>query len=142
MANDPLMGRNASVKIGTVLIDNLGKWTINFTGADIDVSKFGTVWERKMPGMVGWNASLEGMWDKDDHTGQQTLLEAKIHGTKITTIRFYVDDTTYWAPDVAEDATAGCYIQNVTVSQDKAGVAGLTMSILGFGPICQQPNES
>jgi len=139
---DPLMGRNASVKIETTLIENLGRWTINFTGADIDVSKFGTVWERRMPGMVGWNGTIEGMWDPADTTGQEVLMAAKIGGTKITTIRFYVDDENYWAPDTDSEADAGCYIQNVTITQDKAGVAMLTMSVLGFGPIGEFPVES
>jgi hypothetical protein len=132
---EPLMGRFASVKIGDVLVENMGRWTLNLTGADIDVSCFGTEWERKMPGMQGWTATLEGNFDIADETGQRALLAAKLSAEKLTTLRLYVDEENYWEIDLDEDADNGCFVRSVDIVQDKAGVATVTTGILGFGAV-------
>lgn len=131
---DPRMGRFASIKIGTTLVENMGRWTLNLTGAEIDVSAFGTVWEKRMPGMLGWTATLEGNYDPSDTTGQEVLVAAKIEATKITNLRLYVDETTYWTIDT-EDPDNGCFVRSVDIVQDKAGVATVTIGILGFGAL-------
>lgn len=132
---EPLMGRFASIKIGEVLVENMGRWTLNLTGAEIDVSCFGTFWEKKLPGMVGWTATLEGNYDPADETGQKALVEAKIKADKLTTLRLYVDEESFWEIDLDEDADNGCFIRSVDIVQDKAGVATITVGILGFGAI-------
>ena len=131
---DPLMGRYASFKIGTVLVENLGRWTLRLTGADIDVTAFGDGWERRMPGMKGWNASLEGSYDPADTDGQAILEAAYLAGTKITNARFYLDSTSYWAPDTSDPIT-GCYINTIDITHDKAGVATATFNLLGYGKL-------
>jgi hypothetical protein len=132
---DPLMGRYAAIKISTTLVENLGKWTLDLSGSEIDVSAFGDVWEKKMPGMQGWTASIEGMYDPADTDGQAILIAAKLAATKIQNIRFYVDSTSYWTPNLTSNTLAGCYIQNVSINHDKAGVAQITMNVLGYGAI-------
>ena len=132
---DPLMGRYATVKIGTTLIKNLGRWRLNLSGAEIDVSAFGDGWEKKMPGMQGWTATLEGNYDPADAVGQQTLIDAKLAATKLQTVRLYIDSTSYWTIATDEDTNYGCYIRNVDISHDKAGVASITMEVLGYGKI-------
>jgi hypothetical protein len=132
---DPMMGRFASIKIGEVLVENMGRWTLNLTGTEIDVSAFGTEWERKVPGMQGWNATLEGNYDPVDDTGQKLLVAAKLEATKLTTLRLYLDDDTYWEIDTDENPINGCYIRNVDIVQDKAGVATVSIGVLGFGAL-------
>ena len=132
---DPLMGRYASFKIGTTLVENLGRWVLNLSGAEIDVTAFGDGWDRKMPGMKGWTASLEGSYDPADTDGQALLQAAWIAGTKLTTVRFYQDSTSYWAPAQDEDSAHGAYINTLSITHDKAGVATVTYNILGYGKI-------
>jgi len=132
---DPLMGRYASIKLGSTLVENLGRWTLDIRMDEIDVSVFGTVWGKKIPGMQAWTATVEGFYDPADTDGQKVLHDAALAATKITTIRFYVDSTSYWAPDQAGDSANGCYISGISVNHDKAGVAALTMNIIGFGKI-------
>lgn len=136
----PLMGRFASIKIEDEmgvpqLVENMGRWTLNLTGAEIDVSCFGTEWERKMPGMQGWAATLEGNYDPADDTGQKLLVKAKLKAEKLTTLRLYLDDESYYEIDTEEDPDNGCFIRNVDIVQDKAGVATITIGVLGFGAI-------
>jgi len=132
---DPLQGRYASVKSGSNLIQNLGKWTIDIKMDEIDTSVFGSVWGKKIPGMQSWTGSLDGFYDPADSTGQKALQDAALAATKLTDIRFYINSTSYWTPDVTGESAAGAYISSVNVSHDKAGVASLTMSVIGFGKI-------
>lgn len=132
---DPLMGRYATIKIGTVLVENMGNWTLNLTGTDIDVSAFGDTWEKKMPGMQGWTATLDGNYDPADTDGQAILTAAKLAATKLKTLRLYIDSTSYWNIASDEDTNHGCYISSITITHDKAGVATVSMSVLGYGKI-------
>lgn len=131
----PLQGRYASVKLGTDLVANLGNWSIDINLDTIDVSVFGSVWGKGIPGMQRWTGTVEGFYDPADTNGQAALQDDALSSTKITDIRFYIDSTSYWTPDVTNDSEAGCYISTVSIRHDKAGVAAVTYNILGFGPI-------
>ena len=132
---DPLMGRYASIKLGTVLVENLGRWTLDIKMDEIDVSVFGTIWGRMIPGMQKWTATIEGFYDPADTDGQKVIHDAAVAATKLTTIRFYIDSTSYWTPANTEDSANGAFISSVSVNHDKAGVAALTMNVIGFGKI-------
>jgi len=131
----PLMGRYASIKKGSVLVQNLGKWTLDIKMDEIDTSVFGSVWGKKIPGMQAWTGSIEGFYDPADSTGQKALQDAALAATKLTDIRFYIDSTSYWTPDVTGESDAGAYISSVSVGHDKAGVASVTMAVIGYGKI-------
>ena len=131
----PLMGRYASIKKGSVLVQNLGKWTLDIKMDEIDTSVFGSVWGKKIPGMQSWTGSIEGFYDPADSTGQKALQDAALAATKLTDIRFYIDSTSYWTPDVTGESDAGAYISSVSVGHDKAGVASITMAVIGYGKI-------
>jgi len=131
----PLMGRYASVKMGSTTVENLGSWSVNFDLDDIDVSVFGSIWKKSMVGMQGWGASIEGFYDPADTTGQLALQQSALAATKVTDIRFYIDSTSYWCPDVTADSDAGCYISAVSIEHDKAGVASVSFTIIGYGEL-------
>lgn len=122
-----LAGRNAAVKIGTNTVVGMGKWTIEGVSVDqIDVSAFGTVWKTFEAGMVdGGTVSFDGYYDKTDTTGQTLLIAANVAGTHLTSIRFYVDATSYYIP---EYTTQGAYvlITGYTITHDKADVARIS----------------
>ena len=132
---DPLMGRYASVKLGSNLVANLTNWSIDINMDDIDVTAFGSVWGKSMPGFQRWTGTAEGHYDPADTNGQAVLQDDALSATKITDIRFYIDSTSYWTPDVTNDSDAGCYINTVSIRHDKAGVAAVTFNILGYGPL-------
>lgn len=132
---DPLMGRYASVKLGTDLVANLTNWTININMDNIDVSAFGSVWGKGMPGMQSWTGSAVGHYDPADTAGQAVLQSDALNATKITNIKFFIDNTSAWVPDITSDSDAGCYINTVNIAHDKAGVASVTYDIIGYGPL-------
>ena len=132
---DPLMGRYASVKLASDLIANLSNWSVDISSDEIDVTVFGSVWKKSMPGFQGWTGSAEGFYDPADSTGQAVMQSDALNATKITNIRFYINSTSYWTPDVTTDTNAGCYVNTVSIRHDKAGVAAVTFNILGYGPL-------
>lgn len=133
--SDPLQGRYASVKLASNIIANLGSWNIDINMAEIDVSVFGSTWGKSIPGMNKWTGGVEGFYDPDDTNGQAALETKALAATKITNARFYIDSTSYWTPDVTSDTDAGCYVNTMSIKHDKAGVAAVTYSIVGFGPL-------
>ena len=132
---DPLMGRYASIKIGATLVENLGRWNLSLSIDEIDASAFGTVWKKMMPGFQGWSATLEGNYDPADTDGQALLQAAALSATKLTDLRLFVDSTSYWVPDLTDNSAWGCYIGGLDIVHDKAGIATVTFSVLGYGKL-------
>lgn len=133
--SDPLMGRYASIKIGSTLVENLGRWTLNIKMDEIDTSVFGSVWGKKIPGMQSWTATVEGFYDPGDTNGQKALHDAAVAATKLQNIMFYIDSTSAWQPATDDETAAGAYISAIDINHDKAGVAAITMNIIGYGKI-------
>lgn len=128
-------GRNASVKLGTNLVRELGAWSITMNRDEIDTTAFGSTWAKSEVGMAKWTARVEGYLDISDTTGQQALFNAYKNATLITNIKFFVDNTSGYVPDITADSNAGCRISSYEVSTDKAGVAKVTINFAGQGPI-------
>ena len=135
MALGTMSGRLASVKLGSATIVGMGTWTIPITLDEIDATSFGSTWKKTDVGFSGWTASFNGYYDTGDTTGQGALQTAAIAGTLLTDIRFNVDTTSYWTPDVTSDSAAGCRITSLEMSFDKADIGRISYSVAGTGPI-------
>jgi hypothetical protein len=125
------LGRWASVKMGTNIILGLGNWSLEGITVDqIETSAFGTVWKSFESGMLdGGTLSFAGNYDPDDTTGQTLLRNANVNATHLTSIRFYVDSTSYFVPDLTSvSPTSYVIITSWNVSTDKSGVAQTTFS--------------
>jgi hypothetical protein len=132
---NPIIGRYASVRMGAVKILNLASWDMNLATDEIDASVFGTGFGATMPGIQKWTVAVAGFYDPTDSTGQNVILAAKLNATKLTNIRFYVDNTSYFTPDLTNDPNAGAYITSYAVKTDKSGLAALTFNVVGVGMI-------
>ncbi len=133
MANS-ISGRFASVKLGTDTIRGLGKWDLDITSKEVDDTEFGSGWESTNVGMLGWKATFSGHVNATD--AQQAALVTYLEsGALIQDVRFYVNDTIYYSPDLATDADAGGRISSYKVAQSKDGVATLDITLAGSGPI-------
>ena len=130
-----MSGRNASVKLGSAVIVGMGTWTIPITLDEIDATSFGSTWKKTDVGFSGWTASFNGFYDTADTTGQGALKTAAIAGTLLTDLRFYVDSTSYWCPDLTTDSAAGCRITSLEMTFDKADVGRISYSVAGTGPL-------
>lgn len=135
-------GRNARIAVNGALITEMGSWSIDRSADEIDTAAFGDGWKKSDVGMKGWSGSMDGFYDPADTTGQQVLEDAYQNGTLIQDIKFYIKYSTtsgetirYLTPDTTSDPDAGLRITSLNVSIDKAGVAQLSASFSGSGPI-------
>jgi len=157
----PYTGRYASIKFSTAdamawtatAVELLGKWDIVISLDTVDASVFGSVWKKNVCSMQGWTGKFEGFYSVSTEvgtTGQMVLQQAALDQLKIQNIRFYLNSTgdgstgaycfmpNYQSShtDVTNYSTiAGCYIGNISVGQDKAGLATISYDIKGYGPL-------
>ena len=155
MAQTPRSGRYASIRISTGttagLIDLLGHWEISMDLDQIDASKFGTVWKVPVPGMQGWSGTIEGFYEAATSSGnfnQNYLQYCMVNATKIQDVRFYIDSSnnssswqTFIIPNMSTklagySTNAGAYITGSRITQDKGGLASMSLDLLGHGPLC------
>ncbi len=94
-----LPGRDCAVKLGTTLIGGMG--TVNVGGAQsdqIETSAFGTTWKTFELGMRdGGTISFDGYFDLTD-ASQQALILANLECTDVTTLKIYVNNSSYYEP--------------------------------------------
>jgi len=128
-------GRNATVKYGTYTIAELASWSLDLSNDEIDTSAFGSTWKKSDVGMRGWSLSVSGHWDPTDSTGQAMIEAAWAGGSLINTIKMYVDNTSYWIPDVTTDSAAGGRVTSYAVNQAHDAVAGISFTLSGSGPV-------
>jgi len=155
----PYTGRYASIRLssGTTSVEMLGKWDITISFDDIDASVFGTVWKQDMCGMQGWTGKFDGFYAVSTavgSSGQYTLQAAALAQTKLQNIRFYLNSTGdggstayFFMPNYSTDVSTystdnGCYISNVSIGQDKAGLASVSYDIQGYGGLALYFNTS
>jgi hypothetical protein len=86
-------------------------------------------------GVKSWTAKLEGYFDISDTSGQMALHSAWVNAALITNIRFYLNSTSYYTPDVTTDSSAGCRLSSFEVTADRANVNKVSISLTGVGPI-------
>jgi len=100
MPSSPKSGRYCAVKIGTATVLGMGSWSLGGVTADqLDASEFGMEWKRFEFGLMdGGQISFNGLFDPADVTGQEAIREANIENTDMTTLRLYVDNTSYYEP--------------------------------------------
>ena len=128
-------GREASVKIGTYTVAELGTWSLSMTADEIDTTAFGSTWAKSDVGFKKWSITFSGFWDPTDTNGQKVIEDAFQSGNLIDDIKLYIDNTSYWVPDTTTDSNAGGRVTNYSVGQSKAGVATIDITISGSGPI-------
>ena len=128
-------GRNATVKYGTYTVAELASWSLDLSNDEIDTTAFGSTWKKSDVGMRGWSLSVDGNYDPSDSNGQGMIEAAWAAGSLINSIKLYVDNTSYWVPDVTTDSNAGGRVTSYAVNQAHDAVAGISFTLSGSGPI-------
>ena len=139
-------GRNARITVNAstteALITEMGNWSVNRSAEEVDASAFGDGWGKSNAGMKKWSGSISGFYDPADTTGQKVLEDAYESGELISDIRFYIkysedtgDTIRYLAPDTANDPKAGLRVTGFDSNVDKSGVAQLSVTFSGSGPV-------
>ena len=139
-------GRNGRVTVNgdttEKIVLELGSWSLDITADEVDTTSFGNGWKKSDVGMKGWSGSASGSYDPLDTTGQKVLLDAFDSGALLNDVRFYIaysttvtDTNLFFVPDITTDTTAGLRVTGTSVSLDKSGVATVSFSFSGSGPL-------
>lgn len=133
-------GDKGKVVLGTNTIAELARISLNRNAVDLDASAFGSTWGKHRTGLKTWTCSVSGHYDPDDTNGQDEIESAFNDGSKITDIKIYIDGDApvYYAPDTDTESDAGCYVQNLVIDEDIAGLAEISFDLLGWGPIVKK----
>lgn len=129
-----LVGKDAKVTLGTDQVLGMGTWTMSGISTDLlESTEFGDEWKRYELGLKdGGDISFSGLYDKADTTGQDVLRTANENGTNLTTIRFYVDNTSYWTPTTTLPLSS-CLVTAWSIGAEKGSLvtADFTVKIDG-----------
>lgn len=120
-------GVNAKVTLGATTVLGIGKWSMDgINVSQADTSAFGSTYATFISGMIdGGTISFDGYYDKDDTTGQIALKNYADAQTHITSLRLYVDSSSYYAPSTTNPVSY-VTIQNYTITADKGDAVRTT----------------
>jgi len=129
-------GNNAKVTLGSATVVGMGTWELPGITTDLlESTSFGDSAKQFMTGLLDYgDVNFSGLYDPADTTGQAVLISANKNSSKVNVIRLYVDNTTYWTPDVTNDSAAGMYVQTVAIGMDKSGLGTIKFSGKCTGP--------
>jgi len=135
MAQESKIGIDCKVTVGANQIVGLGTWTISGGSyAELDDTEFGDDDNRILRGLrTGGAVTFAGNYKKDDISGQDKIRDAYWLKSDLTTLRFYVDDTSYYTPNNTTAAGGGLPAETMishikilaepNISVDKNGLA-------------------
>jgi len=136
------VGYKAKVSLGTSTIVGMGTWSMSGITADqLDASDFGDNWKVFEFGMKdGGQVTFNGLLDPDDTTGQHALMRANVENTDLTSLRLYVDQTSYYEPcqttgwfspsttTLNDTVLSWVNITSFDISTDKSGLAQVSFT--------------
>ena len=122
-------GRYATVKVGTNTVVGMGTWSMDGVTLDeIDTTAFGSTWKTFEAGMSdGGQVSFDGYYDVSDTNGQALLISANNNGTHLTSLRFYIDNTSYYSAELTTPASF-IMITNYTLTHSKDDIARISFT--------------
>lgn len=117
------VGRNCKVTLGASTVVGMGTWSMDGVTIDqIDTTSFGDVRKTFEAGMQdGGQITFDGWFDATDTNGQTALRSANLAGTHVTTLRLYIDNTSYFTPTTTNPASY-ILVTSYTVSTATADV--------------------
>lgn len=115
------LGFRGAVKLGTYTVAEIGNWKMSgYTREAIDTSHFGSEEKTFEFGIAdGGTLTFSGSFDPADANGQAMLESACKNASKLTNIRLYVDNTSYFTPDVTGNSVS-CVLITKCLSVDFA----------------------
>lgn len=129
-------GNHAKVTLGSDTVVGMGNWKLDGITVDLlESTAFGDTAKQYMTGLLDYGGvSFGGLYDPADTTGQNMLLSALLNNSKVGNIRLYVDNTSYWTPNVTAVSAAGFILQSVPIGVDKSGLATISFAGKCTGP--------
>lgn len=143
------LGKDAQVSLGTGQVLGIGNWSMDgISREEIDDTAMGDEWNRYEFGMKdGGTISFAGNYKPGDSTGQVALQEHFDDNTDVTTLRLYIDNTSYYEPcrttgylhpaktTAANTVLSHVNITSIPVNFDKGGLGQISFTARCSGPM-------
>lgn len=117
------VGKDAMVALGTTQTLGMGTWTL--AGVDTDIfedTQFLDEYKTYKAGLKdSGTITFNGYYDPADSTGQDQLRTYWEDATELTSLRLYIDATSFWECDQTT-VTSHVNITSWDVSADKSGL--------------------
>lgn len=138
-----IVGKDGKVTLGANTIVGMGTWTLDgITIEEFDASAFNDDWKTYEYGMKdGGTISFNGHYTPTDTTGQLALQLANLYNSKLTNVRLWINDTSYFEPCASTGYFApGAYstgmptvlssvaITTYNVGMDKSGLGTISFT--------------
>ncbi len=129
-------GNHAKVTVNAITVVGMGNWKLNGITVDLlESTSFGDTAKQFLTGLIDYGTvTFGGLYDPGDTTGQSVLLSAQLNNSKIASLALYVDNTSYWTPNVTAVSAAGVLVQTVVIGVDKGGLATIEFTGKCTGP--------
>ena len=129
-------GKISRVKKGSDVVAELGAWAIEgMTMETIEHDCFEDSFKHFLVSIGDFGSvSLSGNYDPDDTNGQVALETAFKAGTLITDLYFFIDNTSFWAPDLTSDSSSGVILTSygaITFEKSAVGKVSFAGKITG-----------
>jgi hypothetical protein len=119
-------GKNADVKITSTAVASLGDWSISTSAQFVSKLAFEDDAEVKYWTGYNWTATAAGWLDLAD-AGQLAWFSACISGTQQTTVKFYVDTTSYFS--------GNCYVTGFNPTATRGDLVKVSYTFEGDGAL-------
>lgn len=131
----PLVAKNCKVAVGATQVNGIGSFTIGGpTTEEVDSTQFGDDWRDFETTLKdGGDFSFDGWFDKDDTNGQVALRSAQETDLGLTDLRFYINASSYYAPNRTGDPVSICKIKSFSVNAEMAGLVNITFGGKVYG---------
>lgn len=133
-------GNTQKVSFGTVAVVGMGNWKLSGITVDLlESTSFGDTAKQFMTGLLDYGSvSFGGLLDVSNAGGQSLLISALANNSKIgSSLRFWINATSFWAADDVTVSAAGIYITTVNIGADKSGLATVEFTGKCTGPMRQ-----
>lgn len=143
MGATALKGKKAKVTVGANTVVGMGTWKLPGISSDeLDTTEFGDNFKHFILGLMdGGTGTFNGLFDPTDATGQEILRKANVNQSALPDLRFYIDNTSYFAPCqtsgyfLPDDTTGNdtelstLYVSAVDIDTSQNGLANIAFSV-------------
>lgn len=105
--------RKGKVGLGTYQVAEIGVFSLSgMVNETVEVSEFGDEFKHFDFGIGQFGEiSFSGHYDPTDTNGQVLLESAWKNKSMLTDLRCYIDNTSYWVPDLTNDSDSGVLLE-------------------------------
>ena len=132
----PRAGNHAKVTKGGSTVLGMGNWKMDGISTDqLEYTSFGDTAKKFISGMLDYGQiTFSGFYDPADTSGQDAIFKANLSNTKLTDLRLYINNTSYWCANLTSDSASGAYVTSASIGFDVNGLGTIEFTLKATGP--------